>query len=419
MNMVYFRIYAFAAVAMLLVISSACHHQPTADINFEPQPRTILAKIGLNNTRDPNLTVSSSGVLGLLTVYSDSTGNHVGYTMSHDGGDSFMPIAPVSDPAAKVSAHGESAPALATGGEAIYALWQQRSEKGANQLAVARSLNYGRSFDTPVIVTGDEAPGFHGFASLGVSPQGAIYATWLDGRELTPGSGTFAVYISRSTDRGATFDQPHRVALSACPCCRPGIAFGPKNQVIIAWRKVFDGDIRDLVVSISNDGGQTFVPEVRVSDDGWHLNACPDSGPSLAVKDNRIYVAWLTEGREHKARIQLSWSDDLGKTFHSPVVGSQGVLDPNHARLKTSEDGMIALAFQGRESGAQSGWGPVRVFVNQIEDGQLSRPIPVPDGGQGASYPALGLGTAGRIYLAWTSATDQSSNVNMVRARVR
>ena len=173
MNMVYFRIYAFAAVAMLLVISSACHHQPTADINFEPQPRTILAKIGLNNTRDPNLTVSSSGVLGLLTVYSDSTGNHVGYTMSHDGGDSFMPIAPVSDPAAKVSAHGESAPALATGGEAIYALWQQRSEKGANQLAVARSLNYGRSFDTPVIVTGDEAPGFHGFASLGVSPAEA------------------------------------------------------------------------------------------------------------------------------------------------------------------------------------------------------------------------------------------------------
>ena len=417
--MVYCRISQVAATATLLVVAAACHRQPSANINFEPQPRTILNNLGLADTRDPNLSVSSSGVVGLLTLYSDSTGSHVGYTMSHDGGDSFVPIVPVSAPGAKISAHGESAPMLATGGEAIYALWQQRSEKGANQLAVARSRNYGHRFEQAVIITGDEAPGFHGFASLGVSPRGDIYVVWLDGCESVPGSGTFAVYISRSTDRGATFGQPRRVALSACPCCRPAIAFGANSEVFIAWRKVFTGSIRDLVVSASRDSGQTFAPEVRIANDGWCLNACPDSGPSLTMKGNRIFVAWLTEGHDARARIQLSWSDDQGKSFHAPILASHEVLDPNHVRLKTSEDGNVMLTFQGRDLRTQSGWGRIGVYVCRVENNILSSPLSVPVGSADASYPALGLGTAGRIYLAWTGRNQQSSAVALLRGRLQ
>src|SRR5262249_43921863 len=150
------------------------------------------------------------------------------------------------------------------------------------------------------------------------------------------------------------------------------------GELVIAWRKVFKGDIRDLVVSVSQDGGQTFAAETRVANDDWQLTACPDSGPGLVAKGNRIYVAWLTEGREHKARIQFSWSDDPGKTLHAPVLASEGIVDPNHARLQTSEDGNIVLAFQGREGQSQSGWEPVRVFVSEVEDRGLSKPVAVP-----------------------------------------
>src|SRR5215467_7395487 len=190
-----FRLRILAIVAMLLTVM-ACNRQPTAKISFEAKPRMVLAKSGATETRDPSLSVSSSGMLGMLTIYADAAGNHVGYAMSHDGGDSFMPIVPVSDPAAKISSHGESAPSLATTPQAIYALWQQRSDKG-NQLAVARSLNFGKSFDKPVIVTGDESPAFHGFASLGVAQNGNVYAAWLYGRESATGSGTFSVYVSQ------------------------------------------------------------------------------------------------------------------------------------------------------------------------------------------------------------------------------
>jgi hypothetical protein len=190
-----------------------------------------------------------------------------------------------------------------------YALWEQRSRKGATELVVARSLDYGHSFQKPVLVTGDESPGFHGFSSLGVSPAGEVYVVWLDARDASPQGDTFALYLARSADQGASFDKPRRVAVSACPCCRPAIAFGPKGEVLLAWRKVFGDNIRDLAFSVSHDAAETFAPDVRVADDGWHLNGCPDSGPSLTVTGNRIYVAWLTEAREQKARIHLSWSE--------------------------------------------------------------------------------------------------------------
>src|SRR5215813_3117999 len=122
--------YLYAITLLTLFVTSvSCQRPSSHDVSFEPEPHSVLAKLGLTNTRDASLAVSSSGMLSLLSVYADSTGNHVGYAMSHDGGDSFMPVVPVSDAAAKVSSHGESAPTLATVPDGIYVLWQQRSEK--------------------------------------------------------------------------------------------------------------------------------------------------------------------------------------------------------------------------------------------------------------------------------------------------
>jgi hypothetical protein len=191
-----------------------------------------------------------------------------------------MPLIPVSEPGAGVQSHGENSPTLTTLPTAIYAFWEQEGSQGSD-LMLARSLSYGNNFDKPVRVT-DNGTSFHGFSSVAAAPNGDVYAVWLDGREGGPSSETFAVYLTRSKDRGATFEKNRRVALSACPCCRPRIAFGAHGEVYVAWRKVFSGDVRDMVVSTSRDSGHTFSPEVRVADDGWQLRGCPDSGPSLA-----------------------------------------------------------------------------------------------------------------------------------------
>jgi hypothetical protein len=94
------------------------------------------------------------------------------------------------------------------------------------------------------------------------------------------------------------------------------------------------------------------------------------------------------------------------------------VLDPNHPRLKVSEDGNLMLVFQGREARDQNGWGPVRVFLSQIGAGGVGKPALVPAGEASAAYPVLGLGTAGRIYIAWTG-SGEASSVQLTRARLQ
>jgi hypothetical protein len=52
-------------------------------------------------------------------------------------------------------------------------------------------------------------------------------------------------------------------------------------MVYLAWRKVYPGDVRDVVVAVSRDGGASFTEPLRAGVDDWVLHACPDVGPRL------------------------------------------------------------------------------------------------------------------------------------------
>jgi hypothetical protein len=170
----------------------------------------------------------------------------------------------------------------------------------------------------------------------------------------------------------------------------------------VAWRKLFAGGLRDMVVSTSRDDGDTFAPEVRVADDGWQLRGCPDSGPTLIQSGGRLYISWLTEGREHRPGIQLSWSDDQGSHFHVRIAVSSDGLDPNHPVLTTSEDGQVLLTFQARTKKTGGTWEPPTIFVVEIIGDHVSNPIALSNGVAPASYPDAVAGTGGRVYVIWT-----------------
>ena len=60
-------------------------------------------------------------------------------------------------------------------------------------------------------------------------------------------------------------------------------------------RVLYPGNIRDIAFAMSRDGGRTFAAPVRVSEDEWELEGCPDDGPAMAIdKQNRIHIVWPT-----------------------------------------------------------------------------------------------------------------------------
>jgi len=412
----------FASV-LLAGVMLACGTSDTKPAcRFETHPRPVLEAIGVSSSWDPQLAVDTAGGLYLFAVYDENSKERLGLVKSEDGGDTFAPtVVPISGADVSIVSQGEQSPKVAMTRAEIYALWQETADDGSGRIMLARSLTWGESFEKPVQVSDQGARGYRGFASIGVAPNGDVYAVWLDERDNSnPDQETSSVYLAKSVDRGATFGHNVRVADHACPCCRPSLAFGPHGELFVAWRRVFSGEIRDMAVSTSRDGGQTFADTVRVHDDDWKLSGCPDSGAALAESNGNLYIAWMTEGKEAKPRIQFSRSADGARSFSEPRDISPNVLDSNHPMLATESDGTVWLVFQGRAPSADGSWNKAQGYVVQIDSrGNPSMPAVVPGSENSISYPTLALGSGGRMFLAWTQPDGNRQTVMLSRGRTQ
>ena len=385
-----------------------------ASLRFEPEPRSISAVIGISPMRHPKLgvdPVSSNGVY-VLAILGEGDSSRLALLNSTDGGDSFDKPVWISEPGG-VNSHGENSPALVVRPDVMYAAWNQGGD-----IRLARSLTWGESFEKPVRISDKPAKAFSGYVSIGVAPNGDVYAVWLDTRESTATQDVYAIYFARSTDKGATFGKNIKIADHVCECCRPNVSFGPNNEVLVFFRHIYPGSIRDMTVAVTQDGGNTFSAPVRIAEDNWKLEGCPDSGIALARSGKRTYGAWLTEASPSKAGVRLAWSDDAGKTWAPAVLASQKVLDANYPALSTADDGRVELIFQGRDPQKQAGWSTTSAFLVEIgKDGRLSPPVEVPGASTAVVRPTVIAGANGRVFTAWTATAGGKQTILLSRAR--
>jgi hypothetical protein len=157
-------------------------------------------------------------------------------------------------------------------------------------------------------------------------------------------------YLARSLDQGKTFEKNVRVAGSVCGCCRVNVGFSQGN-VILAWRSVERGDIRDISVSLAADRGRTWSTPRVAARDGWKIAGCPHVGPSMASLGSALYLSWLTRGNGEPG-IFLAVSEDGGRAFSPKRKVSDNVSNPGHPFLTANEQ-KLAMVF---EAGAEMGY---------------------------------------------------------------
>jgi hypothetical protein len=88
---------------------------------------------------------------------------------------------------------------------------------------------------------------------------------------------------------------PRALTGGVCYCGKTAVAAGSDGSLFAAWRHVYPGNVRDIAFTASRDGGRTFAAPVRVSDDQWVLDGCPENGPAMAVDGlNRVHMVWPT-----------------------------------------------------------------------------------------------------------------------------
>jgi hypothetical protein len=187
---------------------------------------------------------------------------------------------------------------------------------------------------------------------------------------------------------------------------------------MLFWRHIYPGSIRDMTVAMSADNGATFTSPIRIAEDNWKLDGCPDSGVALARAGNRLYAAWLTEASPAIGGVRLTWSDNAGKTWAPAVLASQAILDANYPSMSAASDGRVELVFQGRDPEKNKGWAATSAFVVEIApDGKLSEPKEVPGITHSISRPTVFAGMNGRVFVAWTSVQDGKPGVWYSRGR--
>ena len=325
-------------------------------------------------------------------------------------------IVTLQDSLGPIEPHGESPPKLAWSADgalnALYVVAKLVPGRRfpASALRFVRSTDKGATWSSPVTVTDDSAFGSHNFHALYAAPDGAVYASWLDGR-----TGKSTVFMTRSTDGGATWMPNVRVTTGeACPCCRTTMASGPDGALYLAWRRVFPGNVREVVVARSADHGATWSEPVRAQRDGWVFDGCPHAGPSLQVDaQGRVHIAWWS-GKQGGAGVWYARSTDGARTFSEPLaLGVAEYSRPAHVQLALGgQERLIAAWDDGTLQTPR-----IVVRVSKSGGERWTAPATLSDSGRAAGFPVVAASKE-RVAVAWSEESPASAAAHESHAKM-
>ena len=356
--------------------------------------------------------------------------------VSRDGGSTFAAPVRVNHIEGDARVNGEQPPHVALVARprrdpAIVIVWTTKGATGT-KLLQARSEDGGRSFAPSALVAGTDAPGNRGWQAIAVEPGGRVDALWLDHRELAHDT-TMAASHHQHTGAGkpdgvamaqrsklfvASLDgslAPRALTGGVCYCCKTALV-ATGGAIYAAWRHVYPGNLRDMAFTMSRDGGRTFSAPLRVSEDKWALEGCPDDGPAMAVdRQNRIHIVWPTlvagggDGAEPNIALFYAMSAD-GKRFTGRErIPTEGT--PHHPRIAIGADGALTMAWDELANGSR------QIAIGRGAIDGTGRPRirreALPDAGTGV-YPALAAAADG-IVAVWASNTPTSSSIKVRR----
>jgi hypothetical protein len=349
--------------------------------------------------------------------------------VSRDAGRTFAAPVQVNTVSGEARLGGELPPRIAlrarlNADPEIVVVWTTRAE--LTEVKLARSSNGGLSFSAPVTLQAAGAAGDRGWPALTLDPRGTAHVIWLDHRGLAAArtAGTHQHKSAGDADgamakqsglyyraHGAV-DAPEReLTAGVCYCCKTAFAATANGGLFAAWRHVYARNMRDIALSMSSDGGRSFSTPVRVSEDRWQLNGCPDDGPAIAAEANGIvHIVWPTvvQGPEPEGALFYSSTRD-GRTFtprlRVPTLGSP---KPSHPQVMV-QNGRVIIAWDEMLQGTRMAAVREVVWTNgEAAFGEVTMLQP-----EGSSMYPVGAVTSDGPVIAWTSGSQGQSVVRV------
>lgn len=412
----------------------------TAFVSLGGAPAVVRIDGTVNAT--PSLAAEGRFVVLAWGATKDQEATSVHVAVSRDAGRTFGSPSRVNDDSSAANLAAEQPPRVTlvsrTGREpSIVVIWTSKAA-GGTRLITARSDDGGATFSRPSLVRASEAPGNRGWQSLTTDRQGRVLALWLDHRETAGTSaGTGHVHGAHGAEAGTTrastsadgvaraqrsklYFAPIDSAAPArnitggvCYCCKTAMTTGADGAIYVAWRHVYPGNLRDIAFAMSRDGGRTFSGPIRVSEDRWQIDGCPENGPTLAADaTGRIHVVWPTlireAGRDTLALYHATSRD--GRTFSRrtriPTTGAA-----YHPQLALLASGELFVAWDEVSGGGRR----VRFARGHARpDGMVSMNAVAASGGNDGGFPSVAPTSTG-VVAAWAARRGTGTHIAVER----
>ena len=211
--------------------------------------------------------------------------------------------------------------------------------------------------------------------------------------------GQMNLYHRQFTNTGELGPE-YLIDQKVCECC-PTSSVNHEDTLVIAYRDRSEEEVRDIYIARRvRNNWETPYPLHR---DGWKIAGCPVNGPMLAISSQQIAVAWYTAANE-KAKVNIAFSNDLGKTFSKPIRVDTGMpigrvdviwVDENHALvswIESSEKSSNIVVRKVKNDATIN----KEIVVAKIAKGRIS------------GYPQMEI-INDQILFAWTEVSSETA----------
>ncbi len=142
--------------------------------------------------------------------------------------------------------------------------------------------------------------------SIAADEAGRVHVVWYDQRDGQP-----QVYYKRSTDGGATWGPDVRLSDDPSPREHPALAAAGEH-VYVAWHSAREGEGVNIFIKSSHDGGATWGGDWQLTSDNSSAHA------SIAAQGERVHVIWGSHQDGPQAEIYTAHSTDAGLSWSTP-----------------------------------------------------------------------------------------------------
>jgi hypothetical protein len=304
-------------------------------------------------------------------------------------------------------------------------------------LDVMSSYDLGETFSSaPTRLNPASAESKYGMVNHRLTSDGEnrLYVVW----EESMGRSDFGIYLSRSLDRGKTWTSPTLVSSPEAEkrsAHAPQVVAGPTGQVCVAWvQNEYRYDIpeptygirkpdRYIFINRSLDYGRTWLPTPIRLNNPVDQDPLVSAPPQLSCdRRGHVYAAWIEGDHSVPKRLLLARSSDAGINWTDPKVrvdltsslGGQ----PARPWLLSDEVGHIWVVWQ-EISPDKHRW---QLLVNRSDDGGMTwqpRATVLADtSSPGIRYKDVSFehDGRGRLYVAWDGDGEKAHAIYLNRS---